>query len=78
MSEFDWDTSKYIVDKEVTETNTITFHTSDDPSETPILKITDEGFWIRGVKVPQDEQEAKAVYKAFRRFMVETELKRPY
>lgn len=57
------------------ETNTITFRTS---SETTILKITDEGFWVRGVKVPQDEQEAKTVYKAFRQFMVEAELKRPY
>jgi hypothetical protein len=57
------------------ETNTINFRTS---SETTILKITDEGFWVRGVKVPQDEQEAKTVYKAFRQFMVEAELKRPY
>jgi hypothetical protein len=60
------------------ETNNITFHTSSNRDETTILKISNEGFWVRGVKVPQDEKEASTVYKAFCQFMVEAELKRPY
>jgi hypothetical protein len=35
-----------------------------------VLKISPEGFWVRGVKVPQDEKEAESVYKAFRQFLV--------
>ena len=30
-----------------------------------ILRISEDGFWVRGVKVPQGEYEAKAVYDAF-------------
>ncbi len=44
----------------------ITFNTSDKE----MLKITPDGFYVRGVKVPQDEAEAEAVYKAFRQFLV--------
>ena len=34
-----------------------------------MLKITDTGFWVRGVKVEQDEQEAKAVYEGFKAWL---------
>jgi len=83
MNEVNWDTSEYIVGQKVTELyptepGTISFCTTNDPYEEPILKITEEGFWVRGVKVPQDKQEAEIVYKAFKQFMVESELKRPY
>jgi hypothetical protein len=30
-----------------------------------MLKITQDGFYVRGVKVPQDEREAESVYKTF-------------
>jgi hypothetical protein len=30
-----------------------------------ILKITNDGFFVRGERVPQDENEAKKVYEAF-------------
>ena len=43
-----------------------------------MLKITKDGFYVRGVKVEQDEKEAAAVYKAFKRWMVETELRRQW
>jgi len=33
-----------------------------------MIKITPEGFWVRGVKVEQDSKEAQAVYEAFRRW----------
>ena len=41
-----------------------------------MLKISKDGFYVRGVKVEQDEKEAEAVYKAFKRWMVENELRR--
>ena len=33
-----------------------------------MLKITQEGFYVRGVKVEQDSKEAQTVYEAFRRW----------
>lgn len=34
-----------------------------------ILKISKEGFWVRGVKVEQGENEAKEVYEAFMKLL---------
>jgi len=36
-----------------------------------VLKITPEGFYVRGQLVPQDEKEAMAVYKAFRQWQTQ-------
>jgi hypothetical protein len=46
--------------------NNIVFHSG--KAET--LKITEDGFYVRGVKVPVDNNEATAVYKAFKEFLV--------
>jgi hypothetical protein len=46
--------------------NNIVFNSG--KSET--LKITEDGFYVRGVKVPVDDKEAAAVYKAFKEFLV--------
>lgn len=46
--------------------NNIIFHSG--LNET--LKITEDGFYVRGVKVEADEKEAVAVYKAFKEFLV--------
>jgi hypothetical protein len=46
--------------------NNIVFHAG--TSET--LRVTEDGFYVRGVKVPVDENEAAAVYKAFKEFLV--------
>jgi len=35
-----------------------------------ILKITEDGFYVRGKKVPVDEEEGVAVYRAFKQFLV--------
>ena len=43
-----------------------------------MLKITRDGFYVRGVKVPQDEREAEAVYEAFRQWMSYMALTRNY
>lgn len=35
-----------------------------------MLKVTEDGFYVRGVKVEADEKEASSVYKAFKEFLV--------
>lgn len=52
----------------------ITFHSSTQE----MLRVAPEGFYVRGVKVPADENEAQAVYNAFKRWIVEAELRRPF
>lgn len=55
--------------------NSITFQTNAN-AETPMLKISPDGFWIRGVKIPVDENEGLAVFKAFKQWLVETEMRK--
>lgn len=43
-----------------------------------MLKVSDKGFWVRGVKVEQDEQEAQVVYEAFKAWMMWAQLNREY
>lgn len=52
--------------------NTITFNAGTPSTE--MLKVGPNGFWVRGVKVEQDEQEAKRVYEAFKAWMMWAEL----
>jgi len=52
--------------------NTITF-CAGTPS-TEMLKVAPNGFWVRGIKIEQDEQEAKRVYEAFKGWMLWAEL----
>lgn len=43
-----------------------------------MLRVTPEGFWVRGVKVAQDDTEAEAVYNAFKAWMSWAQLNRDY
>lgn len=43
---------------------------------TEMLKVSKDAFYVRGVKVTQDDQEAETVYNAFRAWMVWAELNR--
>lgn len=54
--------------------NTITFCAGN--SNTEMLKVGKDGFWVRGIKVDQDDKEAEKVYNAFRAWMVWAELNR--
>jgi hypothetical protein len=42
-----------------------------------MLRVGPDGFWVRGVKVEQDDQEAKIVYNAMKEFLTWTQLNRP-
>ena len=43
---------------------------------TEMLKVGPDGFWVRGVKVEQDEREAEVVYNAFKQWLVWSEMNR--
>jgi hypothetical protein len=42
-----------------------------------MLRIGPDGFWVRGVKVPQDDREAEIVYNAMKEFLTWSQLNRP-
>jgi len=46
--------------------NNIVFH----GGSSEMLKITEDGFYVREKKVPVDEEEGLAVYRAFKQFLV--------
>ena len=39
-----------------------------------MIKCSTEGFWVRGVKVAQDDKEAEYVYNAFKQWLVWAQL----
>ena len=39
-------------------------------------RLKEDGFWVRGVKVAQDDKEAEIVYNAFKQWMMWSELNR--
>ena len=43
-----------------------------------MLRITRDAFYVRGVRVPQDEKEAEVVYNAFKEFLVYNALTKEY
>lgn len=43
-----------------------------------MLRVSPEGFWVRDVKVAQDDREADAVYRAFKAWMTWAHLNRDY
>ena len=59
-------------EKKDNEESNITFHAQNSE----MLKITADGFYVRGVKVPADEKEAESVYRAFKQFLIWSALTR--
>jgi hypothetical protein len=43
---------------------------------TEMLRVTEDGFYVRGEKVPVDDREAATVYNAFKEFLVWSRLHR--
>ena len=41
-----------------------------------MIKITREGFYVRGVRVPADDKEAETVYNAFKQWLAWAQLQR--
>ena len=42
-----------------------------------MLRVSEDGFYVRGQKVPVDDNEGLAVYRAFRNFLAYHALSRP-
>ena len=43
---------------------------------TEMLRVAQDGFYVRGQKVPADDKEAETVYNAFKQFLVWAEFNR--
>jgi hypothetical protein len=43
-----------------------------------MLRVSPEGFWVRGVKVEQDDTESLTVYNAFKAWMTWAQLNKDY
>jgi hypothetical protein len=43
-----------------------------------MFRVGPDGFWVRGIKVEQDAQEAQAVYNAFKQWMAWASLEGKY
>lgn len=43
---------------------------------TEMLRVAQDGFYVRGQRVPADDKEAETVYNAFKQFLVWAELNR--
>ena len=52
--------------------NSIHFHSGTDT----MLSISADGFYVRGVKIEQDEHEAKKVHESFKQWLVWAQLQR--
>ena len=65
---------KYTFHDPLAEPNSITLCCSTEE----MLRIAPDGFYIRGVKLEQDDNEAGLVYNAFREFLVYHNLTRSW
>ena len=43
-----------------------------------MLRVAKDGFYVRGVRVPQDEKEAEKVYNAFHQWLTWATLNRDF
>jgi hypothetical protein len=43
---------------------------------TEMLRVAEDGFYVRGEKIPVDDKEAETVYNAFKEFLVWSRLHR--
>lgn len=55
------------------EPNSIVMHGSGNDE---MLRVAQDGFYVRGVKVPVDDKEAETVYNAFKQWLAWASLQR--
>jgi hypothetical protein len=56
--------------------NTIKFNVTIGEFPEELLRIADDGFYVRGVKVPADDKEAETVYNSFQQWLAWAQLQR--
>lgn len=54
------------------EPNAITLNTGTDE----MIRVAEDGFYVRGKKIPQDDKEAEVVYNAFKQWLAWANLQR--
>ena len=69
------DTGPYVLREQSSMPNSITMNTQGGDE---MLRVAPDGFYVRGVKVPQDDKEALTVYNAFLQWMSYMALTRNY
>ena len=52
--------------------NSVSLHAGADE----MIRIAEDGFYVRGVKVPVDDKEAETVYRAFNQWLAWANLQR--
>ena len=55
------------------EPNAIVMHAGNNDE---MIRVAPDGFYVRGVKVPADDQEAETVYNAFKQWLTWANLQR--
>ena len=45
-------------------------------NENEMLRVSEDGFWVRGQRLEQDASEAATVYRAFRQWLIWAQLNR--
>lgn len=65
---------QFVIRDQSLEPNSISCYAGPDE----MLRVAPDGFYVRGVKVPQDDKEAKIVYSAFLQWMSHMALTQNY
>ena len=86
MSSYNFQPLQNIVNnwaRELPDEPNFTFDTDVQPNNitmitggTEMLRVAEDGFYVRGEKVPVDDREAATVYNAFKEFLVWSRLSR--
>jgi len=61
---------------EINSNPNVTFHAGDTGEE--MLRVAKDGFYVRGIKIEQDAEEAEKVYNAFHQWLTWATLNRNY
>ena len=62
-----------VITKDILDTNITLFTGTDE-----MLRVAKDGFYVRGIRVPQDDKEAEKVYNAFHQWLTWATLNRNY
>lgn len=68
----DDDGPKYTFHSDSSYENSISFHSAGEE----MLRCSPDGFWVRGEKVEQDDNEARIVYNSFKEWLTWQQLNR--